>query len=41
MRAVVLSRFGPPDVLPLDRIQEAHARLDTGHGRGKVVVRMG
>jgi NADPH2:quinone reductase len=28
-------------VLPLDRIQEAHVRLDSGHGRGKIVVRMG
>ena len=27
-------------VLPLDRVGEAHARLDTGHGRGKVVLRV-
>lgn len=25
-------------VLPLERVQEAHRRLDTGHGRGKVVL---
>ncbi len=27
-------------VLPLDRVGEAHVRLDTGHGRGKVVLRV-
>jgi NADPH2:quinone reductase len=27
-------------VLPLERVGEAHARLDTGHGRGKVVLRV-
>ena len=27
-------------VLPLEQVQEAHRRLDTGHGRGKVVLRV-
>jgi NADPH2:quinone reductase len=27
-------------VLPLERVAEAHARLDTGHGRGKIVLRV-
>lgn len=27
-------------ILPLERISEAHRRLDTGHGRGKVVLRV-
>ncbi len=27
-------------VLPLEQVGEAHARLDTGHGRGKVVLRV-
>jgi len=27
-------------VLPLERVSEAHTRLDTGHGRGKVVLRV-
>lgn len=27
-------------VLPLEEVQEAHRRLDTGHGRGKVVLRV-
>jgi NADPH2:quinone reductase len=26
--------------LPLERIREAHERLDSGHGRGKIVVRV-
>jgi NADPH:quinone reductase len=25
-------------VLPLDQVREAHVRLDTGHGRGKIVL---
>jgi len=28
------------DVLPLEEVQKAHERLDTGHGRGKIVLRM-
>lgn len=28
-------------VLPLDRVREAHERLDSGHGRGKIVLRVG
>lgn len=27
-------------VLPLDRVADAHRRLDSGHGRGKVVLRV-
>ena len=27
-------------VLPLENVREAHRRLDTGHGRGKVVLRV-
>lgn len=27
-------------VLPLEEVQEAHRRLDTGHGRGKVVLQV-
>ncbi len=27
-------------VLPLERVSDAHTRLDTGHGRGKVVLRV-
>lgn len=27
-------------VLPLDRVGEAHARIDTGHGRGKIVLKV-
>jgi len=27
-------------VLPLEQVQEAHRRLDTGHGRGKIVLRV-
>ncbi len=29
------------DVLPLEDVQKAHERLDTGHGRGKIVLRIG
>lgn len=28
------------EALPLDQVQRAHRRLDTGHGRGKVVLRV-
>ncbi|MGE5488480.1 MAG: zinc-dependent alcohol dehydrogenase family protein [bacterium] len=28
------------EVLPLDQVSKAHERLDTGHGRGKVVLRI-
>jgi NADPH2:quinone reductase len=28
-------------VLPLDRVKEAHERLDTHHGRGKIVLEVG
>ena len=27
-------------VLPLDRVREAHERLDTGHGRGKIILKL-
>lgn len=27
-------------VLPLDRVRESHERLDTGHGRGKIVLKV-
>ena len=29
------------EVLPLDEVQRAHERLDSGHGTGKVVLRVG
>ncbi|QRP50907.1 zinc-binding dehydrogenase [Amycolatopsis sp. FDAARGOS 1241] len=29
------------DVLPLERVREAHERLDSGHGRGKTVLAVG
>lgn len=28
------------EVLPLDQVSRAHERLDTGHGRGKIVLRI-
>ncbi|MDP8973333.1 MAG: zinc-binding dehydrogenase [Actinomycetota bacterium] len=28
------------EVLPLNRVGEAHERLESGHGRGKVVLRV-
>ena len=28
------------EVLPLEQVGRAHERLDTGHGRGKVVLRV-
>lgn len=28
------------DVLPLERLSDAHRRMDSGHGRGKVVIRV-
>ncbi|BDG05835.1 zinc-dependent alcohol dehydrogenase family protein [Anaeromyxobacter oryzae] len=28
-------------VLPLDRVSDAHRRLDSGHGRGKIVLQVG
>jgi NADPH:quinone reductase len=29
------------EVLPLEEVGKAHERLDSGHGRGKVVLRVG
>jgi NADPH2:quinone reductase len=29
------------EVLPLEEVGNAHERLDSGHGRGKVVLRVG
>ena len=29
------------EVLPLDEVGKAHERLDSGHGRGKVILRVG
>ena len=29
------------DVLPLDQVARAHERLDSGHGRGKIVLQVG
>jgi len=29
------------EVLPLEEAVRAHERLDTGHGRGKIVLRVG
>ena len=29
------------EVLPLDEVGKAHERLDSGHGHGKVVLRVG
>jgi NADPH2:quinone reductase len=39
----VLARFRPliSDVLPLEQVAEAHRRLDSGHGRGKIVLQVG
>ena len=28
------------EVLPLEEVGKAHERLDSGHGRGKVVLRV-
>jgi len=28
------------EVLPLNQVAKAHERLDSGHGRGKVVLRV-
>jgi NADPH2:quinone reductase len=28
------------EVLPLEEVDKAHERLDSGHGRGKVVLRV-
>jgi NADPH2:quinone reductase len=28
------------EVLPLEEVGKAHERLDSGHGRGKVVLRI-
>jgi NADPH:quinone reductase len=28
------------EILPLDQVGKAHERLESGHGRGKVVLRM-
>jgi NADPH2:quinone reductase len=28
------------DVLPLERVADAHHRMDSGHGRGKIVIRI-
>jgi NADPH:quinone reductase len=28
------------EVLPLEEVGKAHKRLDSGHGRGKVVLRV-
>ena len=28
------------EVLPLDQVAKAHERLELGHGRGKVVLRI-
>ena len=28
-------------VLPLERVGDAHRRLDSGHGRGKIVLEVG
>ncbi|HWV39561.1 MAG TPA: zinc-dependent alcohol dehydrogenase family protein [Vulgatibacter sp.] len=38
--AIEQGRFEPlvDQVLPLERVADAHRRLDTGHGRGKVVL---
>ena len=29
------------EVLPLEEVGKAHERLDSGHGRGKVILRVG
>ncbi len=42
-RVIEQGRLRPlvDQVLPLEEVRKAHERLDTGHGRGKVVLRCG
>jgi NADPH2:quinone reductase len=39
-RLIEMGRLRPlvAQVLPLERVREAHERLDSGHGRGKIVL---
>ncbi|HEX8430180.1 MAG TPA: zinc-binding dehydrogenase, partial [Longimicrobium sp.] len=42
-RAIEMEMIRPVigEVLPLDQVARAHERLDSGHGRGKIVLQVG
>jgi NADPH2:quinone reductase len=41
-RLIMLGRLRPliDEVLPLDQVKKAHERLDSGHGKGKIVLKV-